>query len=121
MYKENHFPLKDVYPSLNPAKNVLQTTLQNGNPIIHPPITLLNAGLVERTGGNFYFYEEGVTPAVGRLIEGLDKERIAIGKKLGLEIIPDPIIGVKEGYMKEPTYDNGYITAPGFRGIKAGP
>lgn len=113
--------LKDVYPALIPAKNVLQTTLQNGNPIIHPPITLLNAALIERTNGNFYFYEEGVTPAVGRLIKSLDDERIAIGEKLELEIIPDPIMGVKQGYMKESTYDNGYSTAPGFKGIKAGP
>lgn len=112
--------LKDVYPALTPAKNVLQTTLQNGNPIIHPPITLLNAGLVERTGGNFYFYEEGVTTAVGRLIESLDKERMAIGKKLGLDIVPDPVIGSRQGYMKEITYDSGYISAPGFKGIKAG-
>jgi len=28
--------LKPVYPCMVPAKNVLQTALQNGNPVIHP-------------------------------------------------------------------------------------
>lgn len=113
--------LKDVYPGIIKAKNVLQTTLQNGNPIIHPSVTLLNAALVERTNGDFYFYEEGVTPAVGRMIESLDKERIEIGKKLGLDVIADPVIGVSQGYMGEENYYKGYSEAPGFKGIKAGP
>lgn len=113
--------LKDIYPGLIKAKNILQTTLQNGNPIIHPSVTLLNAALVERTNGDFYFYEEGVTPAVGRLIESLDKERIQIGEKLELNIIPDPVIGTSQGYMGEKNYCKGYSEAPGFKGIKAGP
>jgi opine dehydrogenase len=69
-----------------PAGNVLQTSLQNGNPVIHPAITLLNAALIERTGGDFFFYEDGVTPAVGRLIEAVDRERISIGRALGVDI-----------------------------------
>src|SRR4051812_32192244 len=58
--------IKDVYPATEPADGVWQTTLQNGNPVIHPSVTLLNAGLIERTKGGFLFYEEGVTEAVGR-------------------------------------------------------
>ena len=109
----------DVYPALMAAQNILQTSLQNGNPVIHPVVSLLNAALIERTQGNFYFYEEGITPAVGRLLKGLDQERIAIGEKLGLEIIPEPEIGHMQGYMNEVTYDRGYSDAPGFQGIKA--
>jgi opine dehydrogenase len=111
--------IRDVYPALTSAKNVLQTSLQNGNPIIHPSITLLNTALIERTNGNFYFYEEGVTPAVGRLIKALDQERMAIGHALNIEVIPEPELGLMQGYMAEPTYDIGYSEAPGFRGIKA--
>jgi opine dehydrogenase len=55
----------DVWPAVEPAESVFQTTLQNGNPVIHPAVTLLNAGLLERTGGRFLFYEEGVTESVG--------------------------------------------------------
>jgi opine dehydrogenase len=111
--------VRDVYPMMSAAKNILQTSLQNGNPVIHPTITLMNVALIERTKGDFEFYHEGVTPAVGRLIEAVDRERIAIGKKLGVEVIPDPELGVIQGYMKEATYDNGFITAPGFEGVKA--
>ena len=111
--------VRDVYPAMSGAKNILQTTLQNGNPVIHPTITLMNVALIERTKGNFDFYHQGVTPAVGRLIEAVDKERIAIGKKLGVDILPDPELGVIQGYMTEATYDNGFITAPGFEGVKA--
>ena len=111
--------LASVYPAMRPAKNILQTSLQNGNPVIHPTISLLNAALIERKKGDFYFYEEGVTPAVGRLLKAIDMERIALGRQLGIEVIPEPEIGQMEGYMKEMTYDRGYAEAPGFRGIKA--
>lgn len=79
----------------------------------------MNTALIERTKGNFFFYEDGVTPAVGKLIEALDKERIAIGKKMGIEVIPDPELGYQQGYMAEVNYDIGYSKAPGFMGIKA--
>jgi opine dehydrogenase len=111
--------VRDVYPAMSAARNVLQTSLQNGNPVIHPTITLMNVARIERTKGDFDFYHDGVTPAVGRLIEAVDKERIAIGKKLGVVVIPDPELGVMQGYMVEATYDTGFVTAPGFAGVKA--
>jgi opine dehydrogenase len=111
--------VRDVYPAMSAAKNILQTSLQNGNPVIHPAITLMNVALIERTKGGFDFYHEGVTPAVGKLIEAVDKERIEIGEKLGIDVIPDPELGVKQGYMLEATYDKGFNTAPGFEGVKA--
>ncbi len=111
--------LRDVYPAIEGAKNILQTSLQNGNPVIHPAITLMNVGLIERTKGDFDFYHQGVTPAVGKLVESVEKERVAIGRKLGIEVIPDPELGVIQGYMTEATYDSGFNTAPGFAGVKA--
>ena len=110
---------QQVYPHTEAAKNLFQTMLQNGNPVIHPAVTLLNAALIERTHGDFLFYEEGVTPAVGRLMEAIDSERIKIGEKLGVRIIPDPELGVIQGYMAEAQYCTGYSTAPGFKGIGA--
>jgi len=111
--------VRDVYPSMSAAKNILQTSLQNGNPVIHPTITLMNVARIERTKGDFDFYHDGVSPAVGRLIEAVDNERVAIGKKLGVTVIPDPELGVMQGYMTEATYDSGFVTAPGFAGVKA--
>lgn len=110
---------KEVYPGIEPAKSVLQTMLQNANPVIHPVVTLLNTGLIERTQGDFLFYEEGVTPAVGKVMRAVDQERIMIGRKLGVEVIDDATLGVMQGYMTEDNYEYGYANAPGFRGIKA--
>jgi opine dehydrogenase len=114
-----HELIADVWPAVQRADSVFQTSLQNGNPVIHPPVTLLNAGLLERTGGGFLFYEEGVTESVGRLIEAVDDERIAIAAALGVTILSDPELGVTQGYMREADYSTGYSTAPGFLGIGA--
>lgn len=111
--------LRQVYPNTEEASGIFQTTLQNGNPVIHPAVTLLNAALIERTGGDFMFYEEGVTEAVGRLMQVVDDERLSIARALGVAILAEPDIGVRQGYMTEPNYSTGYSTAPGFRGIKA--
>ena len=111
--------LAQVWPECVPAASVWQTALQNGNPVIHPAVTLLNAALIERTGGDFLFYEEGVTPAAGTLMEAVDKERLAIGAALGVDVMTEPRTGVLQGYMLEENYTTGYSQAPGFLGIKA--
>jgi opine dehydrogenase len=113
--------IADVYPSMEPARNVIQTSLQNANPVIHPAVTLSNAARIEGTGGDFLFYEEGVTDSVGRLIEAVDKERIAIGEKLGINVISDPEMGMRQGYMLADNYGSAYREAPGFLGIGAQP
>lgn len=110
---------KTVYPGSEIAKSLWQTMLQNNNPVIHPAVTILNAALIERTGGDFLFYEDGVTPAVGRLIKAVDDEKIMVAKNLGVNILPDTDLGVIQGYMTEASYEHGYQTAPGFLGIKA--
>jgi len=113
--------IADVYPGMEPAKSVLQTSLQNANPIIHPAVTLANAARIEGTGGDFLFYEEGVSDSTGRMIEALDLERIAIGAKMEISVLPDPQMGMRQGYMLEDNYGTGYREAPGFLGIGAQP
>jgi opine dehydrogenase len=113
--------IADVYPGMEPARNVLQTSLQNANPIIHPAVTLANAARIDTAGVDFLFYEEGVSDATGRLIEALDRERIAIGSAMGITILPDPEMGVRQGYMVATDYGSAYREAPGFRGIGAQP
>ena len=82
---------------------------------------LANAARIEGTGGDFLFYEEGVSDATGRLIEALEKERIAIGAKMGITVVPDPAQGMRQGYMLADDYGEAYRTAPGFLGIGAQP
>ena len=113
--------IADVYPGMEPAEGVMQTSLQNANPIIHPAVTLANAARIESTGGDFLFYEEGVSDATGRLIEALDRERIAIGRAIGVDVVPDPVMGMRQGYMLADDYGDAYRTAPGFLGIGAQP
>ena len=110
--------VKPVHPCVEKAKNIFQTCLQNANPVIHPCITTLNAARIEGPD-DFLFYEEGVSPGVANLLEAIDKERIAIGAALGLEIEDDPHISIRQGYMIEENYFTGYATSPGFKGIKA--
>lgn len=107
-----------VYPCTQKAKNVFQTMLQNANPVIHPSVMLMNAGTIQR-GEDLLFYEEGVTPAVGKLIKAVDADRLKIAEKLGVNIIPDGELGVLQGYMTDPSYEYGYASAPGFKGIAA--
>jgi opine dehydrogenase len=116
-----HDLLSPVYAEIEPAGSVLQTTLQNGNPVIHPAVSLCNAALIERTGGDFLFYEEGVTAGVGRVIEAVDTERLAIAQALGVTVLRDPELGIVQGYQAVDNYSTGYSQAPGFRGIKAQP
>jgi opine dehydrogenase len=111
--------IQEVYPGTEAAEGVFQTTLQNGNPVIHPAVTLLNVALIERTAGSFLFYEEGITEAVGRVIEAVDRERLAIAGALGVRVHSEPDLGVLQGYMREANYSTGYSTAPGFLGIGA--
>ncbi|MCP4168887.1 MAG: NAD(P)-binding domain-containing protein [Chloroflexi bacterium] len=79
--------LRQVFPTLEAAPNVLWTWLSNPNAIMHPTVTILNAGRLENTGGDFLFYVEGITPSVEKVIETLDNERLALGRPFGLELM----------------------------------
>lgn len=116
---EVHKTLSKIFAGIELATNVLDTTLQNSNPIIHPVVTTLNAALIERTGGNFEFYHEGITPAVANLMEAVDKERMAIGKALGFDIERSPDKGIRQEYMTYDTYYEGYSRSEAFAGISA--
>jgi len=71
-----------------PASNVLEVGFSSLNPVIHPPGTILNAGRIERSRGEFYIYEEGMTPSVVHVMELLDEERRAIAVEFGLRLPP---------------------------------
>ena len=74
-----------IYPNVVQAENVMETGLSNINAIMHPAGMLGNAGWIENSGGNFYFYSEGITPAIARLIRAVDHERLNIVRQLGLK------------------------------------
>ena len=70
--------------SLSMAMDVLHTGLNNMGAIFHPAITILNAGWIESTHGDFQFYIDGVTPSVARILEVLDRERVTVASALGI-------------------------------------
>ena len=80
--------LRRYFPGLQPYPHVLGAGLGAMNPIVHPPGVIMNAGRIEHSRGDFYFYEEGVTPGVVRVIEALDGERRALGAAFDLELLP---------------------------------
>jgi opine dehydrogenase len=80
--------LRMVYPELRPAKNILETGLRNLNTVVHAPIMIHNAGWIEKTKGGFLFYWDGCTPGVAHSAEGVDRERLTLGRSLGLELTP---------------------------------
>ena len=111
--------LKPVFTGIELAESVFHTTLQNGAPISQPVITTLNAALIERTNGDFFFFKDGVTPAVGNIMRILDQERINIGKAMGLVIENDAELGVRQAYLSSADYTSGYKNSVSFDGIIA--
>ena len=73
-----------AYPQFIDGTNVLHTGLNNMGAIFHPALTLLNAGWIEATHGDYQFYIDGVTPSVARVLEVLDRERVTVASALGL-------------------------------------
>ena len=76
--------LASAYPRFIDGTSVLHTSLNNMGAIFHPALALLNAGRIESTGGEFQFYIDGVTPAVARILEALDRERVTVASALGI-------------------------------------
>src|SRR5919199_5167560 len=80
------------------AENVLQTRLSYINAILHPPGMILNAGWIENTSGNFLFYSQGVTNAIARTMDYIDKERVRIVLKRGLKTETFPELFYRYGF-----------------------
>jgi len=76
--------VQEIYPQFIAAKNVLYTSLNNMGAIFHPALTLLNAGWIEATSGDFEFYIDGVTPSIARILERLDRERVTVATAMGI-------------------------------------
>lgn len=76
--------IHEAYPQFIDGGNVLQTGLNNMGSIFHPALTLLNAGWIESTHGDYQFYIDGASPSVARVLEILDRERVTVGSSLGL-------------------------------------
>ncbi len=77
---------EQIYDNLVVAKNIWQTTLENGNPEVHPGPSLLNAGRIDYSKGEFWLYKEGITEHTANIIKAVEKERIALGEAFGFKV-----------------------------------
>jgi hypothetical protein len=77
----------------------------NANAMLHVANCLANAGRIE-SGSSYKFYAEGVTPAVARLYEAINAERVAVAAALGASVPTladwfDRVYGVREATLVE--------------------
>ena len=74
--------LRAAFPSVEPIEDALAGALMNAGPIIHPPLILMNAGPLEHFE-HWDIHNEGTQPAIRRVTNALDAERIAVRIGLG--------------------------------------
>jgi opine dehydrogenase len=79
--------LEAAFPQFIAGSNVLATSMENIGAIFHPALTILNAGWIEATGGDFDYYIQGITPSVAKMLQRLDDERLAVARALGVRTV----------------------------------
>lgn len=77
--------INPIYPCFVKADNVLRTSLENIGAMLHPCVCLFNAATIERQD-EFWFYRD-ITEQVAHFIEKFDKERLAVGRVYGLDLL----------------------------------
>ncbi|HEY1268018.1 MAG TPA: NAD/NADP octopine/nopaline dehydrogenase family protein [Candidatus Binatia bacterium] len=100
--------LTPLYPEVVPAENVLETGLSNINAIMHPAGMIANAGRIEAGARDYYFYRD-ITPAVARVIEAVDRERLRIVERLGLTPRPFVELFYRAGLTSESARASGSV------------
>ena len=110
--------VKKLYPSFRAKNSVVETGLGFLNPVLHPAGVLLNTGRIERSHGDFYMYEEGMTPSVVKVIESIDRERLAIGEKMGIKLPSAVEMMVESGYGPKGTLWQSINASEGLTPIK---
>jgi opine dehydrogenase len=99
--------LKDAYPVIA-GENVLASSLNNLNPIVHPAGTVLNAGWIDTLGKDFCFYKHGTTLSIARMIEAVYKEVKMTAEAVGVKMLEYP----EESFRSKETIMSCYFKAP---------
>jgi opine dehydrogenase len=111
--------IQSALPQFVPGDNVLKTSLDNIGAVFHPAITVLNAGRIEDTHGDFEYYTRGVTPAIASVLEAIDRERIAVTSALGIRAHTAREWLYLAYNAAGKTLLDAMQANPGYRGIKA--
>jgi opine dehydrogenase len=95
------------YPKTFLMTNVLEVAINNPNIILHPGPSMLNMARIEFSKGDFGLYQEGFSPSVMKVMDGLDKEIMDLQKALGL-----PVYSYKK--LFETRYEKSFEEQFGF-------
>jgi opine dehydrogenase len=82
LHDEAFAVVKAAFPAVEPVEDALSAALMNAGPVIHPPLVLMNAGPLEHFE-RWDIHQEGTQPAIRRVTDALDAERIALREALG--------------------------------------
>jgi len=77
--------LGPFFPHAVAAPTIVSTGFTNTNAMLHVANCVANAGKIDR-GEGYKFYAEGVTPAVSRLYQAINAERVAVAAALGARV-----------------------------------
>jgi len=98
--------LKEIYPVVA-GENVLATSLNNLNPIVHPVGCVLNAGWIDTLGKNFYLYRDGTTLSIARGIKAVYEEVKRVAEAIGVKMLEYP----EEAFWSRGTIMSYYFKA----------
>lgn len=108
-----------AFPQFIPGDNIFKTSFENIGAIFHPALTILNAGWIESTYGDFEYYIKGASQSVAHVLEKLDRERLDVAAALGIKVMSArawlyTAYSAAGKNLHEAIQDN-----PGYLGIKA--
>jgi len=108
-----------AFPQFIPGDNIFKTSFENIGAVFHPALTILNAGWIETTYGDFEYYIQGASISVAQVLEKLDKERLEVAAALGIKVMSAKTwlytaYSATGKDLHEAIQDN-----PGYLGIKA--
>jgi len=77
--------LKRLPLALEPAEDVMETSLNNIGAMLHPTPTILCAGFLESREGGYNHYHDAISKTVGRLVEEMDAERVRVTREFSVD------------------------------------
>ncbi len=115
--------LKEAFPQLTPGSNVVDTSLNGSNPVVHGPIATFNITRLEN-GEDYTLFGTALPQKTVEYIEHIDAERCAVAEAVGVKSIsvldilnsfwPDKKTSVY-GALKE---NKAYEATPGPKSLK---
>ncbi len=110
------YSLMDLYPQFAPAKNVLQTSVDDIAMTLHPITTLMNASRIEQIGP-YRNPHYGITPSLGRVIQAVDNERYELSKKLRYETMSFLEAYERDYGVKGKSVDEVILNVPAYKSM----